>query len=401
LRARASSVSLRRTRGCTEYASVQRFSSGMTPFHVGLAVPPTPARCAVEVLALPLGGVERADHLLAFGPHRAQGGGRESPAAAPSISVWARPGYRPGPGALSRGAAPCTGPPGTGPPCGPAPSPSARPTAREAGTPHGSSRSPRSPRPPRGRRPCRAPRPRRRVPLTGPASAPAECPGGPGRDALGSQAVVHVVGHEQAEAGVRVLLGVPAEEVAAEAPGVLDTAEALGEVRPGLQRLDVRLPNPIRALDNSLTPGQAVAKNMFFNVKGTIGLFTCHNCHHTDLYGNAEFGVPRPGFFGADGRSLLGLPGVGGQSIKVPQLRNLYQKVGIGSVCPRSRLSTWGRTPRRYHQSLPLGSRLHPEPHQPRRTSGRSERRCPARDDGRGHLHVRAARLGPAHRRRP
>jgi len=104
------------------------------------------------------------------------GGGRESPAAAPSISVWARPGYRPGPGAPSRGAAPCTGPPGTGPPCGPAPSPSARPTAREAGTPHGSSRSPRSPRPPRGRRPCRAPRPRRRVPLMGPASAPAECP---------------------------------------------------------------------------------------------------------------------------------------------------------------------------------------------------------------------------------
>jgi len=71
---------------------------------------------------------------------------------------------------------------------------------------------------------------------------------------------VHVVGREQAEAGVRVLLGVPAEEVAAEAPGVLDTAEALREVRPGLQRLDVRLPNPIRTLDNSLTPSQAVAK---------------------------------------------------------------------------------------------------------------------------------------------
>ncbi len=91
-------------------------------------------------------------------------------------------------------------------------------------------------------------------------------------------------------------------------------------------------PNPIRALDNSLTPGQAAAKNIFFNVKGTIGLFTCHDCHHTDPNGNAEFGVPRPGFFGADGRSLLGLPGVGGQNFKVPQLRNLYQKVGMFGV---------------------------------------------------------------------
>jgi DNA-binding beta-propeller fold protein YncE len=91
-------------------------------------------------------------------------------------------------------------------------------------------------------------------------------------------------------------------------------------------------PNPIRALDNSLTPGQAVAKNMFFNVKATIGLFSCNDCHHTDPQGNAEFGVARPGFFGGDGRSLLGLQGVGGQSFKVPQLRNMYQKVGMFGV---------------------------------------------------------------------
>ncbi len=91
-------------------------------------------------------------------------------------------------------------------------------------------------------------------------------------------------------------------------------------------------PNPIRALDNSLTPGQAIARNMFFNVRGTIGLFTCNDCHHTDPNGNAEYGVARPGFFGADGRLLLGLPGVGGQAFKVPQLRNLYQKVGMFGV---------------------------------------------------------------------
>jgi hypothetical protein len=91
-------------------------------------------------------------------------------------------------------------------------------------------------------------------------------------------------------------------------------------------------PNPIRALDNSLTPGQATARHEFFNLKATIGQFTCNDCHHTDPNGNAEHGVARPGFFGADGRSLLGLAGVGGQSFKVPQLRNMYQKVGMFGV---------------------------------------------------------------------
>jgi hypothetical protein len=41
--------------------------------------------------------------------------------------------------------------------------------------------------------------------------------------------------------------------------------------------------------------------------------------------GNAQFGVPRPGFFGTDGRfSFEGEP----QIFKIPHLRNLYQKVG-------------------------------------------------------------------------
>ena len=56
--------------------------------------------------------------------------------------------------------------------------------------------------------------------------------GGPARDALGSQAVVHVVRGEQAESCVVVLLVVPAEEFAEEAAGVLETAEAQGEARP-------------------------------------------------------------------------------------------------------------------------------------------------------------------------
>jgi DNA-binding beta-propeller fold protein YncE len=84
-------------------------------------------------------------------------------------------------------------------------------------------------------------------------------------------------------------------------------------------------PNPIRALDNSLTTDQAAGRDLYFNKPATIGL-KCNFCHVLDPQGNAEFGVARPGFFGSDG-SLVGgeLP----QTLKIPQLRNLYQKVGM------------------------------------------------------------------------
>ena len=52
-------------------------------------------------------------------------------------------------------------------------------------------------------------------------------------------AVVHLVGRHQADAGMVVLLVVPIEEAAAEASGVLDAAEALGEPRLILQGLEV------------------------------------------------------------------------------------------------------------------------------------------------------------------
>ena len=86
-------------------------------------------------------------------------------------------------------------------------------------------------------------------------------------------------------------------------------------------------PNPIRNLDDSLTADQAAGKDIFVNRVTAAGVSTCQGCHRLDSQGNAALGVPFPGFFGTDGRSSRtgGRP----QMLKVPQLRNLYQKVGM------------------------------------------------------------------------
>ena len=83
-------------------------------------------------------------------------------------------------------------------------------------------------------------------------------------------------------------------------------------------------PNPIRNLDNSLTAEQAAGKQLYVEKPATLGM-TCQFCHVVDPAGNAQYGVARPGFFGSDG-SYVGseFP----QTMKVPQLRNMYQKVG-------------------------------------------------------------------------
>ena len=87
-------------------------------------------------------------------------------------------------------------------------------------------------------------------------------------------------------------------------------------------------PNPIRALDNSLTPDQQAGRNLYFNKPATTGL-TCNFCHVLNPIGNAEFGVFRPGFFGTDGHYVGGeFP----QTLKIPHLRNLYQKVGMFGI---------------------------------------------------------------------
>ncbi len=91
-------------------------------------------------------------------------------------------------------------------------------------------------------------------------------------------------------------------------------------------------PNPIRALDNSLTPEQQAGRNFFFNQTSdgqelpSDTFHNCNGCHVLDPNGNAQFGVPKPGFFGSDGRYSFETET---QFFKVPHLRNLYQKVGM------------------------------------------------------------------------
>lgn len=91
-------------------------------------------------------------------------------------------------------------------------------------------------------------------------------------------------------------------------------------------------PNPIRALDNSLTAEQEAGRRFFFNQAPTgqelpsDTFRNCNGCHTLNPTGNAEFGVAKPGFFGSDGRySFEAEP----QYLKVPHLRNMYQKVGM------------------------------------------------------------------------
>jgi len=80
-------------------------------------------------------------------------------------------------------------------------------------------------------------------------------------------------------------------------------------------------PNPVRNLDNSLTANQQEAREFFF---GPIsdGLFSCGGCHVID---------EAQGFFGTDGRSSFESET---QHLKIPHLRNIYQKVGMFGMGP-------------------------------------------------------------------
>jgi len=75
-------------------------------------------------------------------------------------------------------------------------------------------------------------------------------------------------------------------------------------------------PNPIRALDDSLTPDQQAGRNFFMNVTSDI-FATCNGCHLL---------APGSGAFGTDGFSSFENEA---QDFKIPHLRNLYQKVGM------------------------------------------------------------------------
>jgi YVTN family beta-propeller protein len=86
-------------------------------------------------------------------------------------------------------------------------------------------------------------------------------------------------------------------------------------------------PNPIRNLDSSMTVQQLAGRNKFFSAQVSDTLFNCDGCHVTDPGGNSQFSsVARPGFFGSRGEyTFENEP----QFLKVPHLRNMYQKVGM------------------------------------------------------------------------
>ena len=108
-------------------------------------------------------------------------------------------------------------------------------------------------------------------------------------------------------------------------------------------------PNPIRKLDNSLTPEQQVGRDFYFNSRPSDTVFECNGCHVLDPGGNPE--VKHPGFFGTDGQfSFEGES----QFFKIPHLRNLYQKVGMFGMAPPPREPFV--TPAQAAQIAPLGS---------------------------------------------
>lgn len=75
-------------------------------------------------------------------------------------------------------------------------------------------------------------------------------------------------------------------------------------------------PNPVRALDNSLTTEQQAGRDFWFN-DVVDGSRTCNDCHTID---------PALGFFGASGNSTFE---GSSQIFKIAHVRNAYTKVGM------------------------------------------------------------------------
>jgi len=87
--------------------------------------------------------------------------------------------------------------------------------------------------------------------------------------------------------------------------------------------LQIQLPpNPVRNLDNSLTPTQQRGAAFFAGPRPADGRFTCNDCHALD---------PAEGQFGTGTNATFEfLP----QIFKVPHLRNAYTKVGMFGMAP-------------------------------------------------------------------
>jgi mono/diheme cytochrome c family protein len=82
-------------------------------------------------------------------------------------------------------------------------------------------------------------------------------------------------------------------------------------------------PNPVRGLDNILTPDQAAGHGFYTGTRKSDGVdfpnfgFNCNGCHTLN---------PGQGFFGTNGDASFENET---QIVKIPHLRNAYQKVGM------------------------------------------------------------------------
>jgi hypothetical protein len=77
-------------------------------------------------------------------------------------------------------------------------------------------------------------------------------------------------------------------------------------------------PNPVRKLDNTLTPTEQAGRDIYFNSPTTL-LGSCNNCHRLDPV-NKRFGTA--GLMTFEGGRIT-------ENFKIPQLRNMYQKIGM------------------------------------------------------------------------
>lgn len=77
-------------------------------------------------------------------------------------------------------------------------------------------------------------------------------------------------------------------------------------------------PNPIRALNNSLNTQEQAGRDIYFNTPTTL-LGSCNTCHTVDP-ANKRFGTA--GLMTFEGGRIS-------ENFKVPQLRNVYQKIGM------------------------------------------------------------------------
>ena len=107
---------------------------------------------------------------------------------------------------------------------------------------------------------------------------------------------------------------------------ITDESMALGECADGRNLVRETLAcNCANAVDFRLGEPTCPA-NPVCTLAVSDRLNTCNGCHRLDPRANEEFGVARPGLFGSNG--LYTDDGVS-HVMKVPHLRNLYQKVGM------------------------------------------------------------------------